>query len=240
MPNMTAGAIIDAAYRKNGISDPTSAQDTAGLLDLQNMLSSWSVEGLTVPYYVTENFTLTSGQSVYTIGVTADTPDLVTATGRPLRIVNAFIRISNDDYRIDVNMTKDEYYRITSKDTESRPQRLYYDPQYPNGTIRFDVEADSAYDFHLVSEKPFVSPTATTTTFSLPQEVNMALIYNLAVILSHDTDNQLSPDVIAVAIQSKDNLEHYNAINKLNDAVTLDRAISPRGGYYMDIKTGGY
>ncbi len=238
MSDMTGQQLITAAYRKGGIKSPTTQQSTDGLQDLQNMLSSWSVEGLSVPSFVTENFTLTVGQAVYTIGVTGDSPDLVTSTGRPVRIVGAFIRITNNDYPIDVNMTKTQYNHLLSKDTEGRPRGLYYDPQYPTGKIKFNYEADTAYDFHLISEKVLVNPTATSTTFSIPLEYNRALIYNLAIELAPDNDNKLPPEVFVIAMESKEILEKYNAIDKLSDPVTLDRAITYGGGTIMDINSG--
>ena len=235
MPDMTASEIITASYRKNGITSPTTQQLTDGLQDLQNMLSSWSAKGLVVPFYTTENFTLTIGQADYTIGATGDL-----TTVRPLRITDAFIRISNYDYPVDVNLTKSEFNRIAQKDTEGRPRCLYYDPQYPDGKIRFNYEADVAYDFHLVSEKPLVNPTATTTTFSISLEANLAMVYNLAILLSHDSDNQLSPDVIATAIESKETLESINAVDKLRDPVTLDSALVYTDGRHLinSITTG--
>ncbi len=220
---MSAQEIITAAYRKNGIKSPTTQQSTDGLQDLQNMLSSWSAEGLIVPYYTTENFTLTAGQAIYTIGSGGDLN-----TVRPLKIINAFIRISNDDHPVGVNMTQAQFNSIVSKDMETRPRRLYYDPQYPLGKIKFNREAEIAYDFHLISEKPLINPSALTTTFSIPQEFNEPLIYNLAVKIAPDNDNKLPPEVFLAAITGKETLERYNAVDKLNEPVTLDNAIIGR------------
>ncbi len=238
MSDMSGQELITAAYRKGGIKDPTTQQSTDGLQDLQNMFSSWSAEGLSVPNFVTENFTLTVGQAVYTIGVTGDNPDLITATGRPIRIVDAFIRISNNDYPVSVNMTKKEYNNLLSKDTEGRPRGLYYDPQYPTGKIKFNYEADVAYDFHLISEKPLTNPSALATTMSIPLEYNLAIITNLAILLAPDDDNKLPQDIKDIAKESKESLEKYNAIDKLSDTVTLDRAITHGGGTIMDINSG--
>lgn len=238
MSDMTAGEIITAAYRKNGIRSVSTQQTTDGLQDLQNMLDSWSADGLVVPYFVTENFTLTSGQAVYTIGVAGDSPDLTTATGRPLRITNAFIRISNIDHNVSVDMTKSEYAQITAKNLEQRPTALYYDPQYPNGTIKFNFEADSAYDFHIVSEKPLTNPTATSTTFSIPLYINRALIYNLAIELAPDADNQLPTEVFMIAGRSLDILERMHSVDKLIDKVSLDNTIVINNRSHMNFDSG--
>lgn len=237
MPDMTVQQIIDDAYYLNGKSSVDATISTRALRFLQNMLSSWSSDGLIAPYSVTENFTLTIGQAIYTIGVTADAPNLITVTGRPVRITNAYIRISNVDYAIETDMTKSEYLSISSKDTESRPTRLYYDPQYPNGKIKFNYEAASAYDFHLVSQKVLVSPTALTTTFSIPLEYNRAMVYNLAIELAANTVNSLHNSVYIIAEESLDAIKSINATDVLSDKIMLDNALTGRGAS-IDIYKG--
>ena len=120
----TANTITDGAYRLNSILNPSTAQDDSGLEALNNMISSWSAEGLLVPYNTIESFTLAVGKSTYTIGSGGEFN-----TVRPLRIIDAFIRDSgSDDYPVDVSMTRVEYNAITQKDAEARPTRLYFDP----------------------------------------------------------------------------------------------------------------
>ena len=240
MADMTAQEVITASYRKCGVKSPSTQQLTDGLQDLQNMLSSWSADGLIVPYSVTESFTLTVGQAVYTIGVTGDSPDLTTSTGRPVKITSAFIRISNVDYPINTDMTKREYNALSSKDTEGRPNELYYDPQYPLGKIKFNYEADSAYTFHLVSEKVLVNPTAQGTTFSIPLEYNRAMVYNLAIELAVDNDIQLSAEVFNIANRSYGIIENINALDQLISGVGVDSAILSAGTGSMDINRGDY
>lgn len=223
MPDRTVTQIIDAAYRKHNKTTPTSTERSNALIDFQDMLSSWSIDGLLVPYYVTENFTLTIGQAVYTIGLAANSPDLETATGRPIKPIRAWIRQSNNDHPI-VTMSEREYGEIARKDTTQRPTRMYYDPQYPNGTIRFNYESDLAHDFYLVSEKPLAEVTAIGDTLSLPLGVNRALVYNLAIDLAGGTKSRISDDVRRIAKESKDALERVNLLNKINPT-KLDNAL---------------
>jgi hypothetical protein len=233
MPDMTAQQLITAAYRKNAIFTPTAEQLANGLLDLQNMLSSWSADGLIIPAYTKENFTLSIGQAVYTIGASGNLN-----TVRPIKPVRAFIRQSNNDYTIDVTMTERQYNEMLIKDLEGMPRRLYYDPQYPLANIKFDYEADKAYDFHLISEKPLTNPSALGTTFSIPLEVNRALIYNLAVELAPDNDNQLPREVFATAVTSLETLENNNSNEQLSSGVSLDRAITYGNWSVMNINAG--
>ncbi len=222
MPDMTAQEVVVAAYRKRGTTNPPSAiLLAAGLQDLQNMMASWSVEGLIVPYYTTENFTLTTGKAVYTIG-DSGSPDF--NTPRPSKIVNAWIRESNNDYPVGI-ITEKEYNRVVKKDSTSRPKELYYDPQYPLGKIYFDYEANLAYDFHLVSEKPFTELSALATAISLPREINEVLIYNLAIRLAPDKNIELKSQVYAIAASSLDTLRGMNAYNKLKKPMDIDSAL---------------
>jgi hypothetical protein len=224
MPDRTVNEITDDAYGLTGNTSPTAAEDTKALRFFQNMLSSWSAQGLLVPYYVTENFTLTIGQAVYTIGVSGNSPDLVTATSRPIKPVRAWIRQSDNDHPIDVRMSEREYGEIARKDTTQRPTRLYYDPQYPNGTIRFNYESDQAHDFHLVSEKPLTDVTAKTDILNLPLEVNEALVFNLAPRLSGGIKSKISDDVRRIAVESKAVLEKINTRFQINPT-KLDNAL---------------
>lgn len=226
MPDRTVKNITDAAYRKNGVKNPSTDQNSNALYDFRDMLSAWSIAGLLVPYYVTENFTLTIGQAVYTIGVTADSPDLETTTGRPVKCVRAWIRQSNYDYPVDVGMSEKEYGEIAKKDTTQRPTRLYYDPQYPNGKLRFNYESDLAHDFYLVSEKALADVTALTDTLSLPLGINEALVYNLAIRLSVDLKSKLKDDVRRIAIESKNALERVNYRNKSQNPALIDSGLT--------------
>ena len=56
---MTAQQMIDDAGYLNGKSSVDTTLSTRALRFLQNMLMSWSSQGLIVPYSVTENFTPT-------------------------------------------------------------------------------------------------------------------------------------------------------------------------------------
>lgn len=228
MPDRTVNEITDDAYFLNGLSNPKPAQDTTALRFFQNMLSSWSASNLLVPYYVTENFTLTIGQAVYTIGVSGDSPDLSTATGRPIKIKRAWIRESNYDHFVDVRMSEKEYGEIAKKDTTQRPNRLYYDPQYPIGKIRFNYESNLAHDFHLVSQKILVDVTAKTETLDLPLEINEALVFNLAIRLSVGLKSKLSSDTRVIAKESKERLEVVNSLNKLQNKTSVDNGLIAR------------
>ncbi|MFZ5989427.1 MAG: hypothetical protein ACOYWZ_20215 [Bacillota bacterium] len=220
----TAQTIINAACRRIGIPSAGSSISNIGLETLNNMISSWSAEGLIIPYYTTENFNLTVGKSSYTIGST--TGDFNTV--RPLRIINAFIRDSdNVDYPLDVTMTQQEYNDISDKTVDERPSKLYYDPQYtPLGKIYFNSEPSEVEALHLISEKPLTELAALNTEVSLPDLYKEALIYNLAIRMADDIEKEVSSQVIQIAVMSKNTVENLNALNKLMETSKMDQAIT--------------
>jgi len=217
----TANTITDGAYRLNSILNPSTAQDDSGLEALNNMISSWSAEGLLVPYNTIESFTLTVGKSTYTIGSGGEFN-----TVRPLRIIDAFIRDSNsDDYSVDVSMTRAEYNAIAQKDAEARPTRLYFDPQYPKGKIYFNCEPETAETLHLTSEKTITELAALSTTVDLPAFYKETLVYNLAIRLSQELDNQLAKETLEIAMFNKNTIENINARDKTFKQTKFDSAL---------------
>jgi hypothetical protein len=228
MATVTAQVIIDNALRKNGVQQITATQQANALIDLNNLLGLWNVDGLMIPYTTNGSHTLVSGTGSYTIGSGADIN-----TSRPIKIISAFVRdSSNVDTTLEVNMTVQEYNDISQKSTTGRPDRLFYLPGYPNGTIYFDYVPDAAYTFVYDSEKSLTEIATVGTTVNMADEFKMALTYNLAVMISSDF-GILDEKVIAMANASK------AAIERNNIRVTparYDRAL--RGSEPFNINSG--
>ena len=218
----TAKTITDAAYRLNSILFSSTNQDDNALEALNNMISSWSAEGLLVPYNTTETFTLTIGESTYTIGSGGSFN-----TDRPLRIIDAFIRDSgSNDHSVDVSMTRIEYNAIVQKDAKARPTRLYFDPQYPEGKVYFNCNPEIAEMLYLTSEKAITELATSSTTVDLPAFYKEALVYNLAIRLSQESDIQLSKETLEIAMFSKNTIENINALDKTFKQTKLDSALT--------------
>jgi len=102
---MTARDIIMKAFRMNSIATPTDAQLSNGLMLLNNMISSWFAEGLSVPYTTLEEFDLVAGQSVYSIGDGGEFDTI-----RPTRIIGGYIKnVDGIDYPVIPTMNRWEY-----------------------------------------------------------------------------------------------------------------------------------
>lgn len=182
--------IVYPALRLMGIRDTTNATRMAeAVTALNNMLSSWD-ESLLIN--TTESLTLTAGDAEYSIGDGGDFD-----TVRPIRIESAFIRDSaNYDYELDVYYSREEFNRLEEKNTDGRPSALLYELEYPLGKIYFDSEPESAETLYLTSKKPLQPYTALTDTILQPFEWEKAMIYNLAVDLAPEYNQQLLQTVI--------------------------------------------
>jgi len=206
MATVTAQTIIDGAFLLIQISAPQTADRTAGLIVLNDMLGTWGADGLLVPYMTVENFALIASQQTYTIGSGGDFD-----TVRPIKIENAYIRdSSNNDYPVEVLMSKKEWNEISLKSTEARPERLYYDPQYPLGKIYFDFTPDAAETLYVDTWKSLTELAATSTSVDLPDMYKRALKYNLAVDLAPIYGRELMPAVISGATESRSVIANIN------------------------------
>ena len=204
----TAQKIVEGAYRKNGIRalNLTAEQRADGLTDLQDMMSNLAVDGIIIPYETTESHVLTVSQASYTYGSGGDIN-----TARPVRVTNAYIRdSSNHDHPLTV-ISKREYDNIPHKSNSGKPTRLYYDPQYTLGVIYLDCQPSVAYTLFLVTEKPFAELSALSDTVVLPEEYREVLVFNLAIRLSSDINNELAKQVFVVANHSLNRLKDNNA-----------------------------
>ncbi len=222
---MIIQTIIDSAFRKNGINIPTDTQRANALELINSMISSWSAEGLIIPYTMTQALALIVGQGSYTIGSSGEFN-----TPRPIRIINAYIRDSGGiDNPVDVSMTKFEYDAISQKTQSGRPDRLYYDPQYPLGKIYFDCRPDKIETLYLVSEKPLTEFPLLSTDIDLPLEFKEPLVYNLAIRISTEEDTVIAPATLGVANFSKNTIENKTASDRLVRTAKLDSFLTRFG-----------
>ena len=202
----TAQTIIDAAYRKIGYSDSTTADNTNALGNLNNMIESW---GYLNHYIVRESLSLTIDKAEYTIGSGGSLN-----TVRPVAILDAFLRDSDDhDWPLGI-ISDRKYNSISAKSAKGMPSCLYFLPEYPLAKIIFNCEPDKVYTLHLSSQKNFTEFEALETSVNLPPEFIETLVYNLAITLAEDKGISVKDTVLATAQQLKNNIEKINAINR--------------------------
>lgn len=208
----TGRLLIEGAIRliRGNDKKPDRRQIDTGLIALNDLLASLSADKILVPAVVDDNFILTIGTSSYTIG-SGGTVDTV----RPSRILSgAYIRDSNSrDHPVTV-ITREKYTRLTSKSVNNRPTWLYYDPQYPLGTIYFDSRPDTAEIAYISSLKPISDITTTNLDVALvvPPEYKRMLRYNLAIDLAPEYNNIKIPEFVTnTAKESKEAIQRLNS-----------------------------
>ncbi len=191
---ITSAMRLNQAVRKTESITADEGED--GMATMNEMLASWSNEGLNIISRTWEYFNITSGTS-YTIG---DGGDLNTV--RPTVIKEAFLRIGNIDYSLQP-LTDDEYEQIAFKTLATAIPTYYnYDNGYPLGKIRLYSSLAGSAELHLLSEKPFTAYTSLQDTVDLPAGTIRALKYNLAIDLAPEYNKEPSAAVIKGAKES--------------------------------------
>jgi hypothetical protein len=133
---------------------------------------------------------------------------------RPLRITNAFTRITTQgsglDYPIEI-VDQKRYVDIGFKAIQAPwPIVLWYNPTYPLGTLFFYQNPSSSAALHLYSDTLLTSLPDLTTEVNLPQGYSRALKRCLA--------RDLAPEYGAIWTQQQEKLakEAYDYVKSLN------------------------
>lgn len=234
--------LIQGAARLIGVlaeGEQLSSQGANDALNsLNDLIDSWSNEGLIAIPIVRETFALASvGLSeTYTWG-SAGT--LISA--RPQSIRRALIQLTGTSPPIELPMkimNVDQYASVVLKSLQSTfPQYCYIDDAYPSRNVNiWPVPTDSTNSLVFYSVKPLINISTLTTTLSLPPGYQRAIRYALAVELAPEYGKAVPDSVIAIAVESK------AAIKRANTKpiyLTVEAALAGRPGVY-NWKTDGY
>ena len=197
----TVLTLIKQSMRKAGIltkAENPAADEAQDALDtLNDILSSWSNDSISIYARVTESFTLESGKASYTIGVGGDFN-----TARPIKIIQAYTTLGSTDYPMNI-ISDSAYQDIAFKGTGSTPDHLNYTNAYPLATLNFYPSPPGGYSFTLTSEKELTQFTLTSETVSLPPGWEKALKYNLALELQSEYGEQPNPLILKIANDSR-------------------------------------
>lgn len=199
------------------------------------MLDSWSTEELTIYAKVREEFSLTVGEQLRTMGVTGNFN-----TTRPISIEAATIQDQSSsglpEYPLDIIYVQ-EWAGISFKDVESQlPSKLYVENTYPLLNLYFWPAPNAANKAVIYSLKPLTAFASTATTISLPPGYEEALRFNLAVRLAPEYALNPSEVVMMQAMELKANIKRQNIkpeFLKCDEAVLGHaRSFDIRTGYF--------
>lgn len=237
----TALDVITGAMRKTGQYTPgeaISAADANDALDVLNALfDSMSLEDKST-FFRNENIvTLTPGQLSYTVGVGGQIN-----IQRPLRIANAYSRITTSnsfvDFRCEI-VDEDQYASIGLK---SQPgpwaKWLYYNAQFPLATLYLWPVPTQSVQFHFWTDM-LLQSVSLTTQLSLPQGYYNYLQFALAELLCVDYGIGVPPDLKRLAARYERMIKSNNSA--VDREITIDRAITPTNANDAGwILTGGF
>lgn len=204
---ITRSMRLSGAIGKGETPDDDEAAD--GLVALNSMLDSFSIERLQVYYVVEETLTMVASDPQYTMGSGGDLN-----TTRPTRIEDAcFIRYNSIDTPLQL-LDFQGFAAIADKTTESNiPQYLFPDMQNPLVRLNFWPTPSSASAVaHIFSWKQLQQFSALTTALALPPGYEEMIAFNLAVRWAGPEFGQKVPDEVkSLAVLTKANIERINA-----------------------------
>lgn len=186
----TRDDLISGALRLLGVigqgQTPDATQVTTASEALNQIVKAWAAEGLPIWLIKKQVITLTSGVNTYSIGLSQ-----TVNVAKPLRIYQALLH--NTSTEIDIPMTsksRDEYQRLTQKESAGQPIFYYYEALRETGNLYVYPTPDSvsagANTVQIIYQSPLADFDASTDEPDLPQEGIRALKWVLADELSFE------------------------------------------------------
>lgn len=179
--------LIKAALRLIGVGsideDPTDAEITQAVVSLNIMVKAWQTDGLQLWQIKEYALTPVASQVQYTLGEG-------TVGSRPMKIIDIYRRTTATEVDVPlIKMSREEYWRLSDKDTEGTPVNYYTDMQLDNLTLNVWPAPDSTFvsanTLRVLYQKPYDDmDVSSTDSFEFPSEWYEALKYGLAVRLA--------------------------------------------------------
>lgn len=186
-----------------------SADEAAdGLNSLNDLLDSWSTDGLLIPAMVREEFTLVPSTASYTIGTGG-----AFSTTNPQLIEEArLLDTSGTAFEIPLRIFNDqEYADIKIKTlTTSQAQGIYFQRGAPLSTIYVYPVPSTANKLVLYSKKALSNFASVNDSISLPPGYQRALRYNLALELAVEYGKAPREEIVMMAQDLKAQLIRMN------------------------------
>lgn len=151
-------------------------------------------------YDLTDVSVTTTGAETYSIG-----PGQNFNTPRPDRLEDGnFLRQLNSgqqvDYPLQLLPSREDYNRIRLKTMGTWPSIIFYDSNWPTGTIyAWPVPQANLYSLHILVKNQLTAFTTLVQTINLPPEYEVALSYNLQIRLRVAYRMPADPAMIALA-----------------------------------------
>jgi hypothetical protein len=188
----------------SGESLPANESSDA-LESLNDLLGSWSSQGLLIPAAVRESFSLVSGTASYDMGASEEFN-----TTRPTNVLGVSVVVNSQESKLDL-ISLQEYQNIADKTLTGIPSKVYVEYNSPDLTLKYYPVPDSTYSTVIYSTKPLTAYSSLTTEIELPPGYSRALRYNLAVEMAVEYGKEVSRIVLQTANDTKADLMRANA-----------------------------
>lgn len=253
--------LVSLSLRTAGILGVGQVALPQDLTDAQNMLTlmlkQWRQKRWLVFRLDWTLFPLTTGKPTYTIGPAAGTPDVAVAGNfRPANIQSVYLRQNvgsgPNSYPIDFPMStmqsRQEYDAIRLKNLQSWPASIYYDPTIGNGTLYiWPLPVQTNFSLYIAYQQAIDLAAEGAQTIDLetlvPAETEMALMYNLALLLCINYRLPPGTDLSSAARSAMNVMRQTNfAMQPASMPMELmrrgRRLINPMGGFYPETAAG--
>lgn len=209
--------------------DPSAEEVDDAFELLNSMIRSWSLENLVIPSRVQEDVPILSGVNPQTIGTGGQVN-----TAQPMNIEAATLRNSDGDHPLDILFTAQQYQRIRIKTLQGRPDRLWFERAQTLGKLYFDYVPDQAYTLSMVSLKPLTAFATQNTDLTVPEEYELAITHNLAVLLAPEYGKEASPTIQGVADSSLRSIRAKNLASRV-PIIVPDAALLRSRPFNIDV-----
>lgn len=176
--------LIERALQKitaeEDVANFSTTQLDNGLIALNDMLESWSLDRELQYQLVTASFSTANATASYTIG-TGQTWN----TSIPIEIDSAFIKVSSTDYPV-TPIKEREYWKKGDKALAERPTELFFQKGPSTGTVYLYPTPTAIESIYLVMLKELATFASLATTVSLPRGYQRAIVLNLCMELADD------------------------------------------------------
>lgn len=215
---MTVPDIVSQALLEIGVVSPGEPIQAADanfvLVKLNRLIDSW---GALKNYIYAEQFltfTLVPNLQPHTIGIVDNAPTFVVLGNRPTKIVSAqlVINSSNPSYNIPINIRDADWWgsqRVPDIMT-TYPTDVYYEPDWPNGSLFFWPIPTTAYPVQLELWTPLIQ-FMPTGQFSMPPGYWDAIVYTLAESLCPSYEKPVNPALAQLALEKRMAIKSLNS-----------------------------
>jgi hypothetical protein len=210
---VTVQQLINAALMDIGVlaqgESPSTDESNDALTRANQLLASWSLEGLTAYGVKHESFSLTATTVNYTMGSGGS----FSSSGWPVKIVAA--AAVNGNFRRPMKVLSFEELRAESADdtgrTDDLPSLLGADRAYPLKNVKiFPPPRSSSTSVEIDSWQPFTAFAALGDTVALAPGYEMALQFELAVALAPSYGRAVTAELAANLTRAKGVIQELN------------------------------